>query len=156
LRALQTNPIKVNLLPLDFTAFHRQAKEDELVPDEIKERLAEFSGRVVYALENYTEAELDTAGELCFTCGPETTDGWLDDSEDLGCYDKLKKLFADFPMWDVSLNLKGVSIGAAENFHEVEEKALAPHGITFKDVWPIIKARLERSGAVPYEGGGGG
>lgn len=90
-----------------------------------------WSGRCVFAFEESDE------GEVSFTCGPEETDGALDDTFDGGCYDKLGEMFQDLPDTD---------IGAAENYHMIP----IPPGMSRGKLRQIIRDRLLAAGAVPY------
>lgn len=70
----------------------------------------------------------------CYFCGPETNDGYLEDTYDGGISPKLEELLADLD----------VSTQDAENHHSV---ALY-HGWTAQELWAVVRARLIRSGAV--------
>lgn len=110
---------------------------------DIKDQL---SGRVIFSLgDNFGESfwwadEEETGSKqkvgIDFYCGPETKEGYVEDSYDCGLYDQLKKLFD-------SLDLEA-SIGAAENYHEF----LVPNDMEPKECWEIVKNALIEAGAI--------
>lgn len=129
LEQLKSNPIKVAFLPLPPSEY------DDL------------SGRMVYDVgeEGLDDDESLEDEGIGFYCGPETKSGWLHDTEDGGCTEKLEKLFADLPTQTIGgSRYPAISVQDAENYHTV---ALIP-GISPRELWALIVERLERSGAV--------
>jgi len=130
LATLKMNPIKVSFLPIPPCEY------DDL------------SGRMIYDIgeEGLDDVEaLEEEGGIGFYCGPETKGGWLHDTADGGCTEKLEELFADLPTQTIcGSQYPGISLHDAENYHTI---ALIP-GVSPQDLWALIVERLERSGAV--------
>lgn len=106
----------------------------------------QLSGRIIFSLgDNFGDPlwwyddEDRTSKQrigIDFHCGPETKDGYLEDTYDCGMYAQLEEFFK-------SLGLKA-SIGAAENFHEF----VVPEDMDPEGVWSIVKEELIKAGAV--------
>lgn len=134
---IDTNALSIDNPPIIEGNKVSQIKENPVIIDlKRPERMAEdFSGRVIYDFDDQYDLNNLEGDEFGFFCGPETTDGGLDD-RGFGCENQLMALFADFG--------DKIMINDAENYHTVY---LIP-GISAKDLWKIIEKRLKRSGAV--------
>ena len=112
---IKANPVTVDLNSIKIGSKHK----------------GEWTGRIIYDLNEIYEE--DDEAHVSFYCGPETTEGYVEDSDDGGSYDTLKPLFEDM----------NADIGAAEMFHMVP----IIKGVSGQDMWKVIEERLVRSGA---------
>jgi len=126
---------------IEFKNTSKQKKEVNFSSLNLKEK-GDLSGRVIYKREEYDEDD-----SVIFFCGPETDDGYIEDS---GVYtDKtLEKIFSDMLYPNIHKdNVLYVSIGDAENFHS----ANVPDNMLADEVWEIIEEKLISAGAVKME-----
>lgn len=107
----------------------------------------ELSGRIIFSKgdnfgepfwwfdESKGETTKDRLG-IDFFCGPETKDGWLEDTYDCGLEKQLTEL--------LEYHEKDFVVGSAENYHEM----LVPLGWTVEETWDWLKDVLTKSGAI--------
>lgn len=107
--------------------------EDYDDPDLQIDISSELSGRVIFTLNGIGKGySSDT--EISFYCGPETRDGYLEDTNDCGLYAQLEELLKEYQP----------HIGTAENLHAV----YVPAESDANKSWEDIKKLLVEAGAV--------
>lgn len=102
---------------------------DELGGNTLEEVLEDWTGRMVY------DREEDDDDEIAFGLGPETKDGYMDDTWDGGACAKLGQMFADFEC----------NIMAAENYHMIKVPAF--YNGDNDAFWQVVEQRLVQAGA---------
>lgn len=99
-----------------------------------------LSGRVIFFEgENFILEKSDGDKTIDFFCGPETSDGSLEDTYDCGLYEQLKKVFGD--------NKLDVDVGSAENYHILT----IPKKDSPEEYWQFLKRVLINNGAVEVD-----